>query len=106
MGIETDTRVTVKLFIGYEFTSEIKMYLSNSPKWKQDALISNKTHEHLQQVKYQEKEYIGSYLADQSLPMNDLCKSSLSIKEKLVEYCPEINTKTLKTSIFPQVFVA
>lgn len=105
MNTATESRLMVKLFVGYMLTAEIKMLLNQSNEWKQASLVKNSSRENLVETHFQEKDYIGRYLEYKMLTIKDLKEEASFAKLTLQRYCPDLNVDTLKICIFPQVFV-
>lgn len=102
MTSDTKNRVTVKLFAGFELTTDLRIQFNQNSEWKQ-AVVSNTTP--LKSVCFHEKDYIGLYLEQNTAPLKRLMELSQQMKQVIEEYCPEINTDKLKPVIFPQIFV-
>lgn len=97
---------TVKLFIGYPITSDIRMHLKQSSAWKQAKIAADLGTRDLQEVHFQDKEYIGKYLKTPEHSLQDLKTIESSIREALIHYCPELSQATLKIYLFPQIFIS
>lgn len=106
MDTATKERVKVKIFVGFEISIELRIQLNHSPIWKQVSVVKEDSHAHLQEVRYQEKDYIGRYLDHSMITFKDVKVHAKTIRDTLQEYCQEYNVDALKINIFPQVFVA
>lgn len=96
-----ESNVTAKIFIGCPLTAEIKMHLSKSSAWKQASI--DKTG--LTLVNFQEKEYLGFYLSEDKLTLDEFNHFEKEIKKHLQTYCPEISPDLFKVLTFPQLFI-
>lgn len=103
MDAATKNRIQVKIFVGFELKIDISISLNKNSLWK-EAEVS-KTSE-LQEVRYQEKNYIGRFLSHEIVTMINLQEITAKVREELQAFCPEKDLSTLKIQIFPQVFIA
>ncbi len=104
MGTNTPAtnRISIKLFVGYELSTQLKMNLIKDSRWKESS-VSQTTF--LKKVDYQNKNYIGSYLEFENTTMKNLQKHAKQIKDELQQYCKEIDLTSHKIQIFSQVFI-
>ena len=93
-------RLTVKLFIGFLLTSELRMHHKQSLKTK------NVLAHGLDQVRYRSKEYLGFYLPHENIPLAELKKIQEEVQKRLSIQCPTLQKEYLNIFIFPQLFVA
>ncbi len=100
----TQKGVTTKLFIGYRITSEVGNSLGNSDEWK--LARSGIGDESLQQIHYNEKEYIGMFIYNNMPTLGEIRDAEASISINLQRHCPELRTSTLKAKIFTQLFIS
>lgn len=105
MTTSTTNRVTVKLFAGCLLTSEIRMYLKQSAAWKQAQIVGEFDVREIVETHYQEKDYLGRYLASNNLTIIELHEIESSIRKALTTFCPELASESLKIYVFPQVFI-
>lgn len=105
MNTQTVSKVTVQLFVGCHSTSEVKMHLNHSGAWKQASIGRSKNDNELVEVYFQGKEYLGYYLPTEKVTLEELNLIEHLVKEKLQVYCPDLDTKNSKLSVFAQVFV-
>jgi len=106
MNTASKERITVKIFVGFETSIELRMHLNQSSAWKKASFEKGDTLNQILEVRFNEKNYIGRYLDSKILTMKDMKALSAEIRGNLQEYCPEINFDMLNINIFPQVFVA
>lgn len=106
MTASTNQRVTVKLFVGYLMTSDIRMYLKQSSSWKQAKILKEPDLRDLLETHFQDRDYIGKYISHSSLTISELRTMESSIHQSLLNYCPELSQETLKIYVFPQVFIS
>lgn len=102
MNTDLSTRVTTKLFAGYLLNSELRMHLNQSKTYKQDKIGS---HQDLNEVHYQEKDYFGIYLEQTMVAFDELKKLEESLRKRLDFYCPNFNNEHTTFFVLPQVFV-
>lgn len=100
-----NAQVQLQLFVGCLLTSEIRLHISLSKEWQQDKILHIKKELFLQEVRYQEKEYIGIAIAHETVSTARAEQIAFEVQNKIAYYCPEINTNTLTTVIFPQIFL-
>jgi hypothetical protein len=99
-------KVTTKIFVGCPITTELKMYLNQSIKWKHVNILTTKDAEDLAEVHYHGKDFIGRYAAHDHLTVTQLEDLDKSIKQQLAIYCPQYDTGKADPVVFPQVFIA
>lgn len=100
---ETQTALTLKIFVGFTLSSELKMHLNHSIAWKHAQIQKEQV---LEEVHFHHKVYIGSYLDDKPLTLNYIRQIEASLRQKLASYCPFAGVEQLPICIFPQVFIA
>lgn len=101
-----ENSVTVKLFVGFELTSEIRIHLSQSKEWKQALIDRSDPSETLIECPYQEKTYLGRYLASNILTVQELKNQAKLINKLMETYCPSLDLEILSLHFFPLVLVA
>lgn len=107
MTISSNHQVTVKLFVGYLLTSDIRMYLKQSAAWKQAKIMEEPDSRDLLETHFQDKDYIGKYIAQDNLTLRELRSFENSVHQSLLNYCPELSQESnLKIYLFPQVFIS
>lgn len=105
MSFSNDQRVTVKMFIGYPVTSEIRMLLRQSTAWKNDKITHDPNSRELVEAPFQEQEFIGRYISAELLTLKVLKELEVSVKISLIHYCPDIAQESLNAYVFPQLFI-
>lgn len=100
---ETQSALTLKIFVGFSLTSELKMHLYHSIAWKHAQIQKE---QELEEVHFHHKVFIGAYIDSKPLTINKLRQFETSLKEKLAAYCPSAGVEQLPICIFPQVFIA
>lgn len=99
--------ITVKMFVGGLLTAEIKMHLDKSQEWKQISIIPKELREaQIQQIHFQNKDYLGYFLTDDSIAINELQNVKSAIYSFLKKTCPKFQIDTFKVYVFPQVFIS
>lgn len=105
--MELSNKISAKLFIGCHITSEMRMHLSKSKKWRQLSIIPIETREaNIQEIHFQGKDYFGYYLLTDIVPTTELKKIKPHILSLLKIFCSEYQVDTLKVYILPQIFVS
>ena len=106
MQAGVESKISSKLFVGCQITSEVRMHLNQSIQWKHAGIISTNSGVRLQQVHFHGKDYFGFYVADQMISLFALKELQQKIRQELKGYCPDLETETISVCVFPQVFVA
>lgn len=106
MSTPIKNQILVKIFVGFQFTIDLKLQLTQTNEWKQSSVVKNKDKENLSVVRYNETEYIGKYFDYTMLTMKDIRENAKEVKIQLRNFVPEYDVDSLKISLFPQVFVA
>lgn len=107
MNSSQENGITVKLFAGFPLKSEIKMHLEKSAEWKQSRLfIGSDNKEGLIEVHYEGLDYIGRFLGEHKIPLNQLITDEAAIRKSLQNYCPKCNLDKINIRIFPQIFIS
>ena len=105
MSMQIQNRITAKLFIGFLLTSEVKMHLNQSPTWKKSQVGRSDESSELIEVRYEDHDYIGRYLKESKILLNDLKQYEQITTQQLQSYCPKLPMTSFKFSVFPQVFI-
>ncbi len=95
-------RVLAKIFIGCTISSELRMHLRDSKKWKTD-LIDNKG---LSEIHYQGKDFIGKFLENPVVTLDELRRQEQEVRHILQTYCPSVDFDSIPIKTFPQVFIS
>lgn len=99
-------KITCKLFAGFLLTAEIKMQLSRSKTWQGNACVqSDGSEEHLLEVHYQGKDYLGQYFQPK-VNLKELKAREVSMRQLLQDYCPLHDCNLINLCVFPQIFVS
>lgn len=96
--------IVLKLFAGFPLKSEIKMHLQKSPEWKQDRLFQ--TTESLIEIHYEGQDYIGRFLGEHKITLNQLYEDEATLRKILQNYCPKCNLDKIGLRIFSQLFIS
>ena len=106
MKTHSKSGIAVKLFVGCLLTGEGKLNLRNSLGWKQ-AKISGQHHPlNLQEIHYQNHEYLGIFVSEEYLTLKELKVFEERIRKAIEDYCPDLDQNTLKVVVFPQILVS
>ena len=106
MNTATENRVLAKIFVGFELSMDIRMHLNQSTEWKKASVVKDDSPNSIVEIRFNEKDYIGRHLDTRMPTLKDIQTQSTQIRERLQEFCPEINVDTFKINVFPQVFVS
>lgn len=106
MSAPTKNQIIIKVFVGFQYTIDLKMQLTQKSEWKQASVAKEKDTENLSVVRYNDSEYIGKYFDYSMLTMKDIRENAKEVKMLLRNFVPEYDVDTLKINLFPQVFVS
>jgi len=95
-----------RLFIGSPVTSELRMHLHQSIKWKHAGIEALKNPNTLSLIHFHGNDYIGLYADTHHLTVPQLESLDSSIKQQIFEFCPKMEIQKIHCIIFPQVFIA
>lgn len=99
-------KVFLKLFAGVLISSEIRMHLNTSMRWKEAQILKEFDPFHLSEVHFHDENYIGKFLPHNQLHLDELQIEAKAILDKIHEYCPGLKMEKLKVKIFPQQFIS
>lgn len=105
MTTQTKSGVNIRLFMGLELNSEIKLSLSTSDAYKEMKFQPEKYNLKLDEVSSKGKAYLGAYLGPQNATIQELEEIQMELFKMLQEFCPDISDKKLQITLFPQVFL-
>lgn len=100
------TKVFLRLFAGVLITSEIRMHLNLSIKWKEAQILKEFDPSHLTEVHFQNENYVGKFLSHEAFNLSELKAQEQQILAKIKEYCPKLKIEKIKLKIFPQQFIS
>lgn len=107
METTIDSRVTVKIFIGFLVNPELKANLIHSLGWKEAAILRATDQNQLLETNFHNKSYIGIYGDDRSMTLAYLHEIQSLLRAQLHEYCPKLpGIEKLPIFVFPQIFVS
>jgi hypothetical protein len=106
MTLSSERRVTVKLFVGYPLTSDLRMHLKQSIAWKQAKILEDSDVRDLVETHFQDKDYIGKYITQKNLTLPEIKAIESEVRESLLRYCSELAPESLKLYLFPQIFIS
>lgn len=101
----TEDAVSVKLFVGFQVTSEIKMHLNRSKAWRQASVLKPAERD-LIEVHHHGQDYVGRFLPQDRLILSEVRDNDILAKQALKNYCPDCNLDGMTIRVLPQVFVA
>lgn len=97
--------VSLRLFLGFELTSEMKIHLHRSKAWQQTITL-NPLERDLIEIHHHGRDYVGRYLPHDRLILSDVRANDVIAKNAMKHYCPECDLSGMAIRIFPQVFVS
>lgn len=106
MNTDLQNRLTLKLFLGVSLTSELKLLLSQSSSWKQSQIGPKSECYVFEEIHYHEKDYLGFYLPQEQVTLQELRELKGELKNRLQGYVPKYELDSLKVYVFSQIFVA
>ncbi|CCB86872.1 MULTISPECIES: hypothetical protein [Parachlamydia] len=106
MSTEIEKRILVKVFVGCRLHAELRLQLNQSHAWKQVKIESKPQDGTLCEVHYQQKDYVGMFLPQETLTLSELKEYERLVQQKFKEYCPSLEEETIKLVVFPQIFIS
>ncbi|MGK5595049.1 MAG: hypothetical protein ACSNEK_06805 [Parachlamydiaceae bacterium] len=100
------TKVFLRLFVGVLITSEIRMHLNLSIKWKEAQILKELDPNRLTEVHFHHDNYAGKFLPHETFSLDELKLQEQEILAKLKGYCPKLGIEKIKLKIFPQQFIS
>lgn len=101
--------VEIRVFLGYERTSEVSAFLSRSKAWKEDQLNASLSLADkeiaLQETDREGKGYIGIVLPEE-IDLSHLKEVALQLTSKLERYCPKLKLDNRSLHVFSQLFLS
>lgn len=104
MSTTTRGGIAIKLFIGCQINSEIRMHLNASEKWKQHQIHAQG--KKFQELTFREKDYFGYLLEQDRLAIQEIRSLESRIRKELSDFCPELNVEEIHLHIIPQLFLS
>lgn len=102
-----DSRVTVKIFIGFNVNPEIRANLMHSLGWKEAGILRATDQNQLIETSFHNKSYIGLYGDEKQLTLSYIHEIQELLRAQLREYCPKlVGIEKLAIYVFPQIFVS
>lgn len=95
--------ITLKLFAGFKVTSELRMHLNHSSLWKENEILNKENS--LKKVNFEDEEYLGLYLSVPFISLNEIAYLEDSLKQTLLEICPQYKQEKLILHLFSQPFI-
>jgi len=100
-----ENKMSVKLFIGFEVTSEMRSQLHRSKAWQQ-ASVLNPAERDLIEINHHGHSYVGRFLPQDRIILSDVRANDAIAKKALKHYCPDCDLDEMTLRILPQVFVS
>ena len=104
MDKSNNNTTSKKVFAGFLLSSELKMHLNSSTEWKSLVVTPENTQE-FQIIQYDDKKFVGHYLPEEKLTLNEIKAYELQMTKKLLSYCPKLVDTHLKFSLLSQLFI-
>lgn len=101
----TEKSLLLKLFVGFQITTELRMHLNQSIMWKKAQIVKEFEPNHLVEVRLQEISYMGKFLDEPAVHLSELQKHDVELHEKLHEYCPMLKQEKFKLFILYQQLI-
>lgn len=101
----SEKKLLLKLFAGILITSEIRMHLNQSIRWKEAKILKEYDPAHLLEVHFKDQNYIGKFLPEPRANLTELKQCEKEIKEALKKYCPTLRTERFKIKVLFQQFI-
>lgn len=99
----THTALLTKMFVGTPVSAELRMHLNNSILWKHSQIQPGGK---LNLVHFQQHDYLGAYIAGETLTLSALSKFREELKTVIQEHCPSFQADKLPFQVFPQLFIS
>ena len=107
MSIGVEKGVLVRIFIGTPLTPHLQHQLKDSMRWKEERLALDKGDSPaLHVISCNKKQYVGRYLPQKALALEELETIHHEINKQLSSLSPTLEGKEFKLDIFPQTFIA
>lgn len=106
MNSATESHMISKIFIGFHLHPELKAQLNQSSQWKQAKIMQQNLLLGLLETHYQEKDYVGRFLIQETLTLDELRTIAKGIQELLKDHCPKYPIENLKICLFSQIFIS
>lgn len=101
-----DSRISVRLFIGCLATSEIKLLLDKSHRWKEANIMRQGGAKNLTLLPHEGKDFLGLFAEESELSLSEIEDLGKLIRREFQDYCPSYDTDKIKIVLFPQVFIS
>lgn len=105
MNQKIENKIKFKIFIGCVISAELRMHLHQSALWKL-AKIGPQDQKKLNETHFNQKDYIGFFLAQDRINLPELKVWESKILEELKAYCPHFPSEKIKVLVFSQVFIS
>lgn len=105
MTAKTATGILVKLFMGCELTTGLRILLDHNPAWKMQQIMP-KAGRTVDVVTHQHKEYLGVYLNETEVSVDELKRLQGELVKNLQEFLPETPIEPHKIFIFTQSLIS
>jgi hypothetical protein len=95
----------IKLFLGFQLSTELSIHLNQSILWKEISVIRLSKQDDLISILHESTHYIGTYLPHPHTTLTEIQALEKMIQEKLQIYCPNYKLQHSKILLFPQVLI-
>lgn len=103
---ETESGVSVQIFVGCQINSELRMHLKYSPSWQQKQILPRDSGDSLRQLRYEGKDFVGLLLDRPVVPLQQLKELREEVHTVIRQHCPELEVSKLEICVFPQLFLS
>lgn len=100
-----EKKLLLKLFAGFLITSELRMHLNQSIRWKEAKILKEFDATHLVEVHFKDENYIGKFLKQPMAKLSELKVCEQEIREGLKIYCPTFRQEKCRLKILFQQFI-
>lgn len=105
MITDHENKVKLMLFIGCPLTAELRLQLTQSLEWKQ-AKINPIAGKDLEETHYQQKDFIGFFVKQEKITIQDLKQIEIQILQRINQYCPHFASEKIRILVFSQIFIS
>ena len=98
--------ISTRIFLGCQLNSEVRIHLNNSASWKREKALPGESQQRLEEIRYRDQDFIGFFLRKEEPSLEDLKEAMKAVQTLLQGHCGDLKVDSLKTAIFPQVFLA
>ncbi len=99
----TEQKVATQLFVGCMITPDIRIAMNQSKTWRQAQIgVSDE----LKEQPYQGKDYLGTFVSGQQIPLPQIDQVEKTVRERLRHYCPSINSDAVAVYVLSILLIS